>query len=393
MSDPIYVELPPQQTRPSFWKSKRGIALAFFLLLIILAAIFSWWISQGKISSSAARLDALVYTVEPEFSTKIMDIYTQPGTIVATGQPLARVEAATPPPSAEGEGAMSQRNAKNPADKSILERLAEAQKTERDMSAKLAQARSQEEKYKQAMDERVTEHVRSQLAMRSINRQHIGAYEEARRVEQAARTRMESAKSQFEQVSGMRAAIDKELVKIRYEVAKAKRRANIKVDPRPDIAEAKPQTREDFLYAPVNGRVLRVNGVQGEVLDAGQPMFFILPIAKKNESDYWIQAWFPLKDRNRLEPGQKVAVRIANMSSHLTGKVAAISEEAMRAPSGDDEPQAGNARNASKEDSQHYSTDKYIPVKITLDDPELVADVEPGAKAECHIQTRHFPGF
>lgn len=393
MSEALYVELPAEQKPLPFWKSKRGIALCVFLLLILLAAIFSWWLSRGKISSAAARLDTLVYTVEPEFSTQIQEIYASPGDMVGAGQPLARVDVSALGSKDQKSIMEIERLRQIPGMRAIAERLGAAQKAERDMAARLAQARFEEEKYRKAREERVTEHVRSQLAMRSLDRRNVGAYEEASRVEQAARSRMEAAKAEFEQVSRQRAAIDMELARIRNDIIRTRKRANLG-DP-PAVANQENvavKSVDDYLYSPVNGRVLRVDAMRGQMAIQGEPVFYILPKGDNVSSDYWVQAWFPAADRESLKVGQKVIIKFDN-GLHLNGKVEAISDAAQSAPVQQNASGSVNLNSVNVKERGQYSGEKYIPAKISLDNPSRAASMEPGAKAECQIQTRYFLGF
>lgn len=105
-------------------------------------------------------------------------------------------------------------------------------KRKKTLSYGLAQARNEEEAKRIQREDRVTEHVRAQLAVRSLDSQGgeraVGKsrYATARRAEGEARARMQSAKDEFEQVSRMRAALDQELGRVRDEMLRARQLAS-----------------------------------------------------------------------------------------------------------------------------------------------------------------------
>lgn len=374
---------PPTRFKIFQLRGKRAVWIILFIALVILAGIFSWWLSRGKVSSVAATLDSVVYTVEPQYEARLATVQVNPGDIVAAGQRLGNVDLPKPAkplqPSAEP-------GPETPA-QDIIQRLNEVSQNEKLMSQRVAQARFDEDRERKAWQELVTAHVRAQLAMRSINIANRGLYEQASAAEQNARARMESAREKFEEVSKMRAAMDVELNRIRAELQRAKaiasRFKSQKEKPGRNTLPAAPREMpveqvDTSLYSPVAGRVLKVNAMTGQMVQAGQPVFVIQPTGK--EKEYWIQAWFPVKDLNRLQTGQKVAVRFAN-GLHLNGRIAAISSDAQALPA--------NITGVGNASSEQYHGEKYLPVRVSLDNPAEAADIEPGSRAQCQIQTRY----
>lgn len=358
MSDATYIELPPEpRKRRPFFRSWRGAALGVFLLAVILAGCFSWWLSQGKISSAYGRVDAVVYTVEPEQTARVEQILVQQGEDVRTGQPLARVDAATAPPP-------------QPPLAETSSRLSPTQENERQIAARLVQARLEEDKYQRLYQTRVTEHVRAQLYMRSLNPQNIALYDQARQLEESSRAVAELARQEFEKISKARATIEAELDRIRIELSRKKQRQPVREQTKEQnpLQQVVTTPAIELLYAPVNGKILDINARPGQTLQKGYPVFIILP-AGNQES--WIQAWFPLSAQKMLKLGQKASIKSGDL--HLIGQVTEISTEAQYLP-----PEAP-ARNSAQ----------YLPVRIQPEDPEGFARLAPGANVECQIQTRY----
>lgn len=367
MSDATYIELPPQpRKRKSLFRGWRGAVLLLFLIAAALAGCFSWWLSEGKISSSFARVDTVSFTVSPDYTTRVNQILVYQGQEVQPGQPLAMIDA-------DPNAAPATTQAPNPAGLpglgEITGRLNATQETERRISARLAQARTEEERYQKAHQDRVAEHVHSQLNLRAVDPGNVPMYERARQMEAAARSRMETAREQFENVSKSRAAMETELDRIRIEIARKRLRRGVSRE----IAAPQPQApappREESLQAPVAGKIYEVNARPGQTVYGGQPLFLILP--KDQNNDSWIQAWFPMSAQHMLKPGQQANIKAGSL--HFVGRVSAISPEAQYLPV-----------NGS---GQQYS--QFLPVRIQVDDPEKLAKLAPGANVECQIQTRY----
>lgn len=364
MSDASYVELPPQPSRAPLWRSWRGVVLLLVLGGIVCAGWFSWWLSEGKISSIQARVDANVHTVEAAFPCMIEGILTRQGDHVAEGQALARVDN-------REQVAALQRAAPVQDNGEIAGRLAASAEMERRMAVRLAEARAEEERYQQMHQQMVTEHVRQQLYLRSINPSNMVAWEQAKRAEEMAKSRMEAARADFERVSKMRAAVDTELNRIRGEIVREKNRASLRPKPVAPVAPPPPMPNvPDTLVAPVSGEVFSVEAQAGQRVEPGQTIFIILP-ANETDRDRWIQALFPANTRKMLKIGQKAQVSIRDHV--LPALVADIAPE-------DTTIQRGTLKKA------------YVPVRLTLVDQDFLENIAPGTNVECQIQTRYLLG-
>lgn len=389
MVEEIPVEMAPERVRKnSFFRSWKGLVLLLICLGALAAAFFSWWLSTGKISSVFARLDTIIYTVEPGFSTQIENVYVHPGDLVKAGQVLARID------SGQAGDYMTQATRdiaslrQLPGMNDMADRLSSAQMAEKDMAVRLAQARAHEDNLRANWEQLTTEHVRAQLAKRSINPGNQAAYQQAERVEQSAKARMEAAKASFEQTSKARAALEIELNRIRAELY----RSGLATSPSvlASSTAVPPPPADDNLYAPVAGRVIRVECVPRQQVQRGTPLFLIMPTGVEQGNNVWIQAWFPLDSRDKLKIGQKTQIKFENRDMVLDGRISAIAENAQTLPV----PEGSNATNINRVDNDHsrFNATRFLPVRIQLDDPARAASLQPGVKAECLIQTRNILG-
>lgn len=375
MAEEITIEMVPEREQRHFFRSWRKIAVLAFLCMALLAGLFSWWVANGRVSSVAASVDALIYTVEPQQSGRVENIFVHPGEIVTAGQPIARLDV-TPP------SALQRRSGVNGE---IAARINEAQAREKEMSAKAAQARDYEENLRSMWQDLVTEQVRIQLWMRSIDPRNREQYAQARQMEEAARVRVDAAKDEFEKYSRARAAMEGELTKIRMELARNRRgiKGGIGVASK-ETTPPPPQPPSD-LYAPVTGKIVRIEAGTGQKVQKGAPLVLILPNEDAAKGDYWIQAWFPASARGKIEPGQKVNVRLGNGESRLRGKVATVSEPETAPP--------GMTGMSTLEHGAKERRAALLPVRVVLEGTVAAGLLEPGRKAECQIQTRQIPGL
>lgn len=385
MADEIIIDMVPEKDKkPGFFRSRAWYITLGCLVLVLIAALASWWTARGRISSVAANVDALIYTVEPRERSQVEKIFVHPGDMVRQGQALARVDY---PRMGEARKAPDDFVGARPS-APIPERLLAAQQAEREMAQRVNQARDQEEKLRLVYQDLVAERARAQLAMRSINMNNRGAYEQARIREEEARANMERARDTFEQYSRMRAAQDAELKKIRAELQNYRRKLGSAATASSQTQPA-PMMVENDLLSPVSGKVIKTMASPGQIAEAGQPLFVILPSGTGESSSYWIQAWFPLSSAEDIKPGLKVNVHIPNRDLDFTGKVVSVADEAQALPESD----AVSVASLNKEDKTKFNSLRYLPVKISIENLSGGMTLEPGARVNCQIQTRHIPGL
>lgn len=384
MAEILSIDMPTESKKPPFWRTKRGLGIILCLAAVILAGIFSWWLAHGTVSSVAARMDTMIYVVEPEFTTHIKNIYVSEGETVQSGQPLATLDTSMLEPhmaiAPQGTIQQNMQAADN--------RLAAASIAEKRLAARVAEARYEEERLKQNYQDRVTEHVRAQLAMRALD-QRSAAWQQARAAEEATRARMDGANAEFEQASRGRAAIDVELKKIRAQISQYRNKPQKQIAPgtTPGMPQQPAQPAE--LYAPVTGKVMRINAAAGQMAQKGQPVFIIMPTGHEQTLQSWVEAWFPMDAKEIIKPGQQALVRFDN-GVQLEGKVEEVAE-AMDPRILQDG--SVNMATMTTSDGVKHDGSHYLPVKIVLDDPSAASSIEPGAKASCQIQTRYLLGL
>lgn len=378
MSDAAYVEISRSSRKKSFFKSRLGL-FCLFMLLVAFMVLGCWiWLANGKLTSVYANVDAAIYTVEPEAAVTVREVLVQKGAKVFPGQPLAMIELLT----SVASNSQKQVNLSGTPMGEISNRLNESELLERGMSARISQARLDEERYQQAHQQAVTEHVRAQLALRAANPANPALWAAATANEQAARARMEVAREQFENVSKMRAAMDAELARIRFEIQRDKNaasrsapapRASRTPQARPPVS--KPETIP--LLAPANGSIIQVLATPGQQAQAGQPLFYIMPTSQGQPADCWIQAWYPLAEHGNLKPGQKALIKIGEWT--FAGQISAVVTDAQALPTA--APMSGNEGDFGK----------YAAVRIIVDEPQALAEIGPGAAATCIVQTHSLP--
>ena len=389
MAESLYLEMPARKKSPAGGLFRRvRLVLCLAAALALLAGLW-WWLAGGRVDSVRAVLDGMVYTVSPEFSARLEALNVREGDSVTAGQPVGRMDT--------GDYARHLREAgqeaaslRPPDMAEMAGRLRQAQEAERDMVQRLAQARHEEEAKRRQREERVTEHVRAQLNLRSLDSRGgeraagKSRYAAAQRAEAEARARMEDTKADFEQASRMRAAMDQELGRVRDEVLRAKQLAS-----RNRYAAPLPARADGTLYAPVNGRVLRGSAAPGQVVQRGEPVLLILPEGADAAQSFWVQAYFPLAAGEAIRAGQACEVRLTPDGMRLSGTVAEVLAP-QPLPSG--QAQEMTRGLTQKVRTEVSGSTLFLPVRIRLDAPPP-ADLLPGQPVDCVVRTRSILGF
>ncbi|WP_165077411.1 MULTISPECIES: HlyD family efflux transporter periplasmic adaptor subunit [unclassified Desulfovibrio] len=384
MTEALTLELPTAGS-PGRWPRRRLLAL-LIALLVLAGAALAWWLYSGRVTSVAARLDGMVHVVAPRFSGHVASLDVKEGDTVAQGQPVGSMEAGTYDrhlAQAAAEAA-SLRPAQGPDMVESAARLRQAQEAERDFVVRMAQARNEEDRLRLLREERVTEHVRAQLALRGLDSQGGEStagkekYAAAREAEAMARSRKEAAAADFERASLMRAALEQELERIRQEIMAARNHASQQRQNAARRALPEQLSADGTLYAPVGGTVLRRLAEPGQLLQAGEPALFIAPAGAAARDAFWVDAWFPAGDGASIRAGQRCSVRIGSAS--VSGTVREVLPP---------QPLPEGLGTAPQEDGGAASMRRpvaYIPVRIGLGG-ELPRGISPGAPAECTVMT------
>ena len=394
MPEPIYLQMPEPRLK------KHGRMFLRLLPLWVIGCLVAagwWWIESGRVTSTWAMLDGMVYAVSSEFPAKVESVAVREGDRVKKGQVLARLDArayAGRVGEAGREAAALRAMAGPPSIEETAARLKQAQDSEQEMVRRIALARHDEDLKQKAREERVAEHVRAQLALRTLDSQGgeraVGSarYAAAKQAEAQTRLAKERAIVEFEQVSLVRAAIDQELARVRAEALRYKQLASSNRYAPKYVAgalgaamNAVPQNAVDGnLYAPQDGRILRGIAMPGQSVQRGEPVVLLLPEGKEAQKSFWLLAFFTQDAANALKPGQKCAITLKN-DTRLEGRV----YDRL-----DPQPLPPNALADSKDASETAARPEvYVPVRITISDGEG-KQFEPGMLGKCEVMTRVF---
>ncbi|MBQ7456006.1 MAG: HlyD family efflux transporter periplasmic adaptor subunit [Desulfovibrio sp.] len=292
-------------------KMKKMLWLLGILCLLLCLVLYVFFWSHKPIVSQYAMVDGMIHTVATEIAAPLVDIVVAEGSRVQKGQIVAHrdVSAMTREVSTARKDIEQLRG---PSMEEIDRRLRSAEDAEDDAIARLAKVRHEEEAKKVQMEALVLEHVKSELAMRSIEASHgagSSEYKAAYARERKIRGQMEQAKEAFERSSRIRAAMSQELGRIRYEVEQAKQLASrnrFRIQPMPESKKTKEAAVNPTLFAPIDGRVIKIVAKAGEQLAAGDPVMLILP--EGQERSLWIRAWFPVTEQKALHLGMPCTV-------------------------------------------------------------------------------------
>ncbi|MBQ7608997.1 MAG: HlyD family efflux transporter periplasmic adaptor subunit [Desulfovibrionaceae bacterium] len=369
MSDSNALSMPAIVADPQ--KRQRAILIACILLLLAAILVFIFW-SKKTITSQYALVDGMVYTVSSEVSAPLLDLAVVEGGRVRKGDVVARMDAHVPAPK---QDVAPKENVilRFPTMEEVDKRMRGAKEAENEAIARLALTRREEEAKQRAMEDAVLAHVQSELRMRSIAASggaSSAEYRQAAAREESARKRMEKAKEDFEASSLVRAALSQELNRIHQEVMEAKRIASqYRYSARPAQPSEKraPALVNVTVAAPVDGTVMKVSAKPGDRIEAGDPLFLIIP--EGSEQSLWIKAWFPLSAKSDIQGGMACAVEKNADGRAYEGRV-----ESLLPP----EPLPKG---------QGQEGIDFLPVRIRLSDS---SGLLPGDAVLCRIQTSIF---
>lgn len=393
MPDAFSLELPPAGTGGR--RPLRRVVVILAALLLVAAGALGWWIWSGRVSSVAGRLDGMVHIVAPRFSGNLASLDVREGESVTAGQPVGSMDASAYDAhlaQAAAEAA-ALRQTQGPGMVESAARLRQAQEAERDFAVRMAQARNEEDRLRQVREERVTEHVRAQLALRSLDSQggerSAGAerYAAALKAEATARSRKEAATADFERASLMRAALEQELERLRQESLAARNQASRQRQQGATAGAPGRLAADGTLFSPVAGTVLRRMAEPGQLLQAGEPALLIAPSGQAPDAAFWVEAWFPAGDAGSIRLGQRCSISVGD--ADLSGTVSEVLPPqalpegvAPREAGGGEGESAGGVRRAVA----------YVPVRVALKG-ELPRGLTPGAPARCVVMTHGLPPF
>ena len=393
MPEPIYLQMPEAPLKKH---GRQFLRLLPIWVLVFLAAGAWWWIEAGRVTSTWAMLDGMIYAVSSEFPARVDAVTVREGDRVKKGQVVARLDVSgyAKRMAEAGREAAGMRVMGPPGMEETAARLKQAQSAEQEMVHRIAQARHEEDLKQKAREDRVAEHVRAQLALRTLDSQGgeraVGAarYAAAKQAEMQTRLAKERALVEFEQVSLVRAAMDQELARVRDETLRYKQMASRnRYAPQyvtgalgAAMNAAPQQVVDGNLYAPLDGRILRGLAMPGQTVQRGDPVVLLLPEGTEAQKSFWIIAYFTQDAANALKPGQKCAVSLQG-GIKLEGRI----YDRL-----DPQPLPPGATLDNKDAKETASRPEvYVPVRITISDGEG-KQFEPGMVGKCEVMTRVF---
>ena len=354
-------------------KSK-GILLAG---LLIIAALIGYvlWQFQGRIVSVSGVVDGMIYTIAPEISAKLLDVSVREGGQVEKGAVVARLDVQ---PLQQQVGVASQElfDLRPPDMAEVAGRLKAAETAELDAVQRVAKARHEEEVKKQQFDNWVLAKAQAELRLRGLADQSPTnpTYQRYRHEVLAKTKQMEAARDDFERASRVRAALNQELQRVRYEIQEAKRLASLTryhktpSTPKPQVkAQAMPN---GALIAPVSGTVLTLSAYPGQMVQKGDPIVLIMP-KDPGQGGLWVNAYFNEEFRSKLMVGDFCQVKNLG-TQQLLGKIESLGA-AGPLPKGQEANTEGRGL--------------YVPVKIALLDQ---VNLKPGDRVECSLKKKWF---
>lgn len=389
---------------------RRAVGVCIVLALVAAGGGWIWWIG-GVVDSGTAMVDGRTYTITPRMTDTVTQVLVSQGQSVAAGQVLLRLNGQSYQQEL-AEARQQVQAVRPPSIEETAERVARAQASEASMVQRIALARGEETNRRRMVEDSVAAHVKSQLAVRSLDAQGLQsqpAYAKAVQAESAARRRMESDRSVAEEASRVRTAVDGELQRIRREIEAYRAQAGAAVQGQGANRQAYPTTGstaaaavEDMsvLKAPVAGRVALVQAVPGQRVERGQSVVQLVPSRPFSGSgsseegrgasgDVWILALFSEKDIVDIRPGQSCTIRLdAYAGAALQGEVEAIVPAtaaimSLLQPAGS-QPRAV----ATGQESMISVRIKLLPLRDSS-----FPDMFLGMKAQVRIQTRSVPSF
>lgn len=375
MEEPLYIEMPKAR------KSRMPLIL-YGLSACVLALAAAWtWVALGeKIESVQAVADCDVRAVSADISARLVSLDVKPGDSVLAGQVVGKMDfSAYAGQLSEARHDVAGLRAPDSAE--IAARLKEVAAFEENMVKRIAKARNEEEMLKRTYDESVAAHVKVLLRLRAMpdSEWQSTRYRAVKKEEADARSRMESAREEFERVSRVRAAMGQELERVRSEIQEAKTLASQGRYARysqQGLRQAPVAAAPDGdLRAPVSGRVLSGSAVPGQIVRQGDPVLLIQPDGSDQKA--WITAYFPLEKRDDIQEGSPCEIDMPGDGQRFSGAIAEVLAPGPL-PSGKDE-------------------EKYLIVRVRLDADvvgrDAAASLRPGQKAVCRVKTHSLFGL
>ncbi len=380
---------PPQPPRPEGRRLRLAIALAALVALAVAGGI--WWHYSGIETTDNAQVDGHVSPVAARVGGTVAEVLVDANEYVEAGAVLVRLDRSdyevalqrAEADVAESEATIravetgvpvvsaTSRSEQTAAESEIAAaeaRLASARARQREAEARDAKARQDLERLEPlvAKDEISRQEYDATVTAADTARANRDSTDaevsEAEKAVEAARARLEAARTGPQQVTIQKARADSERAKL--ERAKAA------------LSAARLALGYTEIKAPVAGVVSRKGVEVGQVVQPGQPLLALVRL-----DDIWIVANFKENQLENIRPGQSVSISVdAYGGRKYRGKV-----ESVAAATGS----RFSLLPAENATGNYVKVVQRIPVRIVLEagqDPEHL--LRPGMSVEPTVYVR-----
>jgi len=343
--------------------SKARLIVAGSLMVILVAASAGYFHYRDRISTDDAQVDAHIAPIAPKISGNISEILVNDNEIVKAGQVLVRIDprdyqakaAHARAELAEAESGAAGVRENVPltnATTASVTAAAQAQLTaasaeyarakadyEKASSSELASAQADVDSKRATYDRAHADETRMEplAAKNEISKQQFDAYKAAARVaESDLASSVEKAASAAKQAQISKASM--EAAQARVSAAQAgldqaqanRRQVNISsaqastasaaiLKARADLEAAELQRSYTTIVAPIDGMVTRKVIQLGQIVQPGQSLLTIVPLA-----DVWVSANFKETQLANVRPGQKAEVQVDMYGRSFEGHVDSV---------------------------------------------------------------------
>ncbi len=314
-----------------------------------------WWRAAGYVSTEDARVKAEIVSVSPEITGRIERIFKEEGAWVQRGEVLARLD------QREVEIQIRQAQAEIDRLRSRSRQVGQEirlhlDKQEGEVSRAAAALRADRFHLEDARAHLERAEEDWQRAKALFERELIAAQERDR-----AETELRQARARL---SALREKVKEgesslELVQMKEKEAAVMqsdlqaRQADVR-RAEAVLAELRRKLELTAIYSPVEGVIVKKSARQGEVVQAGQPIFMVV-----DASRFWVEANVEETAIRYVEPGSPAIIRVDSYpDQHFAGKVievggATVSEFSLFTP--------------QKLTGQFIKSTQRLPVKISVE--------------------------
>ncbi len=364
-------QLPTSLERPPIHRTIKYIRLLLAVSAVVIAIGAAWWwhVLHVSYSTGDAQVTADISDISPKVSGRLLKLYVSEGDVVTAGQELAELD------HSQLATAVSQAEAALDSAKTNYAKLPDAIRSAQagvdEAQQSLANTQDQEDASAIALGDakRNLDETQELYSSGAVSKEALDAatsrYGTAQASLEAAQANVLSAQASLQNAQAALEAINNTGSDL--DLAQVKQAQAVY-----DNAEL--TYNESFIYAPINGTVVRVPATIGENMTPGQ---IILSISDLKSS--WVVAYVEETAYGRLRLGQNVDVKVdAYPGKVFSGTIIELggTTQAVFSMFPIEEDEYGN----------FYKVTQRLPVKIELPDKDGLI-LEPGTSVEITIHT------